>query len=132
MAPKKLQSLKLQGTLGKLPDWVAGLQNLVKLKLSRTRLTEVDGTIQVLGKLPNLAILRLWYECFEAEEPCCLTSGPEASFPSLTVLDLLAGGSGIRSLEFQEGAAPKLELLCPRDDVYFSGLSSLRSQESHD
>ena len=43
------------------------------------------------------------------------------------MLDLLAGGSGIRSLEFQEGAAPKLELLCPRDDVYFSGLSSLRS-----
>jgi len=127
LPPKKLQSLKLQGTLGKLPDWFAGLQNLVKLKLSRTRLTEVDGTIQVLGKLPNLAILRLRYKSFEAEEPCCFTSRPEALFPSLTVLELL-GGSGISSLEFQEGAAPKLELLCPRyDDVSFSGLSSLRS-----
>jgi Leucine-rich repeat (LRR) protein len=127
--PKNLQSLKLQGTLGKLPDWVAGLQNLVKLKLSGTRLTEVDGTIQVLGKLPNLAILHLQYESFLTIVPCCSTSCPEASFPSLTVLvvDLLVG-SGFSSLEFQEGAAPKLELLClGNDDVSFSGLSSLRS-----
>ncbi|RCV10010.1 hypothetical protein SETIT_2G077300v2 [Setaria italica] len=48
--PKNLQSLKLWGTLGKLPEWVAGLQNLVRLKLecTRTNLTEADGTVQVL------------------------------------------------------------------------------------
>ncbi|RLM87009.1 hypothetical protein C2845_PM04G05510 [Panicum miliaceum] len=126
LPPKNLQSLKLRGPLGKLPDSVAGLQNLVKLKLAFTRLTEADGTIQVLGKLPNLAILRLRYYSFKAEEPSCFTCCREALFPSLTVLDL-GYLNGISSVEFQEGAAPRLELLYSNDEVSFSGLSSLRS-----
>ncbi|RLN36082.1 hypothetical protein C2845_PM03G23580 [Panicum miliaceum] len=128
--PKKLESLKLLGPLGRLPDWVAGLQNLVKLKLVGTRLTEVDGTLQVLGELPNLAILRLLLMSFRAEEwlpiCCSFTCRREALlFPSLTVLDLLL--SGISSVEFQEGAAPRLELLRSFGRLSFAGLSSLRS-----
>jgi hypothetical protein len=83
-SPKKLQSLKLygRGTVGKLPEWLTGLQNLEKLKLKRTRLTEVDGT-----KLPNLVILRLLDESFEAREPHHFSCRGEA-FQSLTVLEL--------------------------------------------
>lgn len=123
--PKNLESLKLLGTLGQLPDWVGSLQNLVKLKLKFTMLTEIDGTIQVLGKLPNLAILRLPNWSFKSEEPCCFTCHREALFPSLTVLELQ--WPGISSVEFQEGAAPRLELLCSDGPISFSGLSCLRS-----
>ncbi|CAL5079087.1 unnamed protein product [Urochloa decumbens] len=123
--PKNLQSLKLVGTLGKLPEWIAGLQNLVKLKLRWTGLTDVDGTVQVLSKLPNLAILRLLPQSFQAEEPRCFTSSREA-FPSLTVLEL-GYYPGIGSVEFEEGTAPRLELLCSRYTTSFSGLSTLRS-----
>jgi Leucine-rich repeat (LRR) protein len=125
--PKSLQSLKLDGALGELPEWVAELHYLVKLKLEYTILTEVDGNIEVLGKLPNLAILRLLKQSFKADEgSCCFTCCREA-FPSLTVLEL-GYGSGIRSAEFEEGTAPNLELLCSNDErISFSGLSSLRS-----
>jgi Leucine-rich repeat (LRR) protein len=71
-----------RGTVGKLPEWLTGLQNLEKLKLKRTRLTEVDGT-----KLPNLVILRLLDESFEAREPHHFSCRGEA-FQSLTVLEL--------------------------------------------
>lgn len=104
-----------------------GFQNLVKLKLFRTWLAEVDGTMQVLGKLPNLAILRLLSKSFgaEEEEACCFISRREA-FRSLTVLDLGAR-CGIYRVEFEEGTAPKLELLLSRHRLSFSGLSSLLS-----
>ncbi|KAL6900701.1 hypothetical protein ACP4OV_005377 [Aristida adscensionis] len=133
--PKHLQSLKLHGKLVKLPEWVGGLQNLVKLSVQETELTEVDATIQVLGKLPNLAILRLLAGAFVGEE-LRLTFRREM-FPSLLVLQLFyiggyGGHGGHRSLEFEEGATPKLELV--RLVVLFessikniSGVASLRS-----
>ncbi|KAG2580898.1 hypothetical protein PVAP13_6KG003600 [Panicum virgatum] len=122
--PKNIQSLKLCGDLGVLPDWVAHLQNLVKLKLVGTILTDLDGTVQVLGKLPNLAILRLTYDSFKAEEPRCFTCRQEA-FPSLTVLELRYDDHGMTSVEFEGGAAPKLELIVFDGWLSFSGLPSL-------
>ncbi|KAF8776313.1 hypothetical protein HU200_003643 [Digitaria exilis] len=124
--PKNLQSLKLFGSLDKLPKWIAGLHNLVKLRLQFTELTEVQGTIEVLGKLPNLAELYLWYKSFKAEEPCCFATCRDALFPSLTVMSL-GYEPGIGSVEFEEGTAPKLELLCFGHSISFSGLSSLPS-----
>ncbi|KAM3336428.1 hypothetical protein ACQJBY_030437 [Aegilops geniculata] len=55
--PENLQSLKLIGNLVKLPEWIQGLKNLVKLKLERSRISEHDAAIQVLGNLPNLATI---------------------------------------------------------------------------
>jgi Leucine-rich repeat (LRR) protein len=124
--PENLQSLKLYGSLGKLPEWVTGLQNLVKLKLELTELTELDGSIQVLGKLPNLAILRLLYDSFEAEQPCHL-SCRRAAFPSLTALEIAGRYAGIESVLFEEGTAPKLELLLSTGVISFSGLACLPS-----
>jgi hypothetical protein len=123
--PENLQSLKLYGSLGKLPEWVTGLQNLVKLKLARTELTELDGSIQVVGKLPNLAVLRLLYYSFETKEPPHLSCRREA-FPSLTALETW-WRTGIDSVLFEEGTAPKLELLLARGGISFSGLSCLPS-----
>jgi hypothetical protein len=121
--PKNLQSLKLTGSLIKLPEWIEGLHNLVKLKLEKTKLSELDATIRVLGKLRNLVILRLLEDSFKGED-LGLTFHREA-FPSLMVLQLEE--VYFKSVEFEEGATPKLELLllgyyCPRS---VSGLSFL-------
>jgi Leucine-rich repeat (LRR) protein len=114
--PENLQSLKVYGALGKLPEWVASLQNLVKLKMGCTVLTDLDGTMQVLGKLPNLAILRLLDDSFDVE-PCCALIFHRGAFLSLTVLDLrypcgmrLRSSSYHASMVFEEGTSPKLEL----------------------
>ncbi|KAL6644448.1 hypothetical protein ACP70R_016056 [Stipagrostis hirtigluma subsp. patula] len=127
--PKNLQSLKLHGNLVKLPEWVEGLQNLVKLKLAGTMLTELDGTIGVLGKLPNLAILFLGGMAFEGEE-LRLTFSQKA-FPSLMVMEL-RDVCFLGSVEFEERAAPKLELLrfsgyLDTNAEFFSGVAFLTS-----
>jgi hypothetical protein len=126
--PRNLQSLKLCGNLVKLPEWIGGLNSLVKLKLKESKLSELDATIRVLGKLPNLAILRLKRNPFEGEE-LQLTFHREA-FPSLMVLQLHGVGN-LESVEFEQGAAARLELLlfsyAIRRATSISGLSSLRS-----
>lgn len=80
----------------------------MKLKLKESKLSELDATIRVLGKLPNLAILRLKRNPFEGEE-LQLTFHREA-FPSLMVLQLHGVGN-LESVEFEQGAAARLELL---------------------
>lgn len=122
--PKKLQSLKLYGNLVKLPEWINGLQNLVKLTLRSSRILELDATIEVLGKLANLASLRLWAKSFQGENICF--SFRQQTFLSLTVLELKSI-DGLKSVEFQEDAMLKLQLLdfCGSEEsntVSFSGL----------
>ncbi|KAE8796245.1 putative disease resistance protein RGA4 [Hordeum vulgare] len=106
--PENLQRLKLHGNLVKLPKWIKGLKNLVKLKLCRSRISEHDAAIHVLGNLPNLATLRLLRESFVGEEvrfSFCVDA-----FPSLKMLQLHRIGN-LKSVGFEDGAAPKLELL---------------------
>ncbi|XP_037416157.1 disease resistance protein Pik-2-like [Triticum dicoccoides] len=105
--PENLQSLKLIGNLVKLPEWIQDLKNLMKLKLEGSRISDQDAAIQVLGSLPNLAILRLLYS-FDGEE--VRFSFRREAFPSLKVLELNCIGN-LKSVGFEEGAAPKLELL---------------------
>jgi hypothetical protein len=130
--PSNLRSIKLRGRLGKLPEWIGALQNLVKFKLVGTELSEADDTLQVLGKLPNLAILRLLRDSFR-DEVCRLTFRQEATFPSLVVLELYCvcgWGPSLNSVEYEEGAMPKLELLrfyghYKSPSSFFSGLATL-------
>uniref|UniRef100_A0A0D9XAA6 Uncharacterized protein n=1 Tax=Leersia perrieri TaxID=77586 RepID=A0A0D9XAA6_9ORYZ len=56
--PGNLESLQLYGNLVTLPEWIKRLENLQKLSLRSTNL-EADATMEVLGGLPMLAILRL-------------------------------------------------------------------------
>ncbi|KAJ1269412.1 hypothetical protein BS78_07G209500 [Paspalum vaginatum] len=108
--PVDLQSLKLYGNLGELPSCVGRLQNLVKLTLRSTRILDGNArdTIAVLGKLPNLTILRLLLESFKGPEAHFSFSG--GAFPSLVVMEF-DRPLGVRSVVFEEGAMPKLELL---------------------
>nr|UBY07497.1 NBS-LRR disease resistance protein [Dasypyrum villosum] len=128
--PENLQSLKLIGNLVKLPEWIQGLKNLVKLKLERSRISEHDAAIQVLGSLPNLATLHLLIYSFIGEEVCF--NFCREAFPSLKVLQL-GWTKNLESVGFVEGAAPKLELLQYSDQwiiggvVLFSGLAYLPS-----
>nr|UBY07087.1 NBS-LRR disease resistance protein [Dasypyrum villosum] len=127
--PENLQSLKLIGNLVKLPEWIQDLKNLVKLKLEWSRISEHDEAIQVLGNLPNLATLRLLHGSFVGEE--VRLSFCWEAFPSLKVLQLHYI-SNLKSVGFEEGAAPKLELLqyidVSRPSVgLFSGLPYLLS-----
>ena len=135
LPPNNLRTLMLLDDLGKMPAWIMHLRNLAKLRLMCTHLTDSDGTMQLLGNLPDLAILRVDSYTFEVEG-LCLNFLPEA-FPSLVALQLCsahrrARGSEIKSVEFKEGTAPKLEVLrftYRRDvvinDGLFSGLASL-------
>ncbi|CAM0881632.1 unnamed protein product [Alopecurus aequalis] len=85
--PENLQKLKLYGYLVKLPEWIQGLKNLVKLKLRSSRISEHDALIQVLGNLPNLASLHLLHKLFKQgkEDRLNFRLG---MFPSLVVLEL--------------------------------------------
>ncbi|RCV32080.1 hypothetical protein SETIT_6G229300v2 [Setaria italica] len=129
-APKTLQSLKIYGNLVKLPGWVQGLPNLVKLVLRSSRILEHEPALQVLGKLPNLVSLRLWAKSFQVDD-LRFTFHPEA-FPSLIVLEL-NDIDGLKSVEFEEGAMLQLERLDFRGKLeetntgMFSGLPLLRS-----
>ena len=68
--PNNLRTLMLFRYLGKMPAWIMHLRNLVKVRLMCTHLTDSDGTMQLLGKLPGLAILTLDYYTFEVQGLC--------------------------------------------------------------
>jgi hypothetical protein len=115
--PESLQRLKLYGNLVKLPEWIQGLKNLVKLKLRSCEISDHGDAMQVLGDLPNLASLHLLWLSFQGEN-VDLCFHPE-TFQSLVVLEL-AYGSSVNSVKFEEWATPKLELL----SVYLLRMSS--------
>ncbi len=124
----KLQSLKIYGNLVTLPTWITQIQNLTKLKLRSTQL-KLDLSLEVLGKLPHLAILRLWMNSFQSKELCF--NFQQGTFLSLVVMELKDQG-GLKSLTFMQGAMPRLELLqidnCIHiDENGLSGVSSLPS-----
>uniref|UniRef100_A0A8I6X0Z3 Disease resistance R13L4/SHOC-2-like LRR domain-containing protein n=1 Tax=Hordeum vulgare subsp. vulgare TaxID=112509 RepID=A0A8I6X0Z3_HORVV len=102
--PGTLQSLKLYGNLVKLPEWVQGLKNLVKLKLRSTMLSEDHDAMQLLGKLPNLVSLHLLKKSNHGGQVFRLHEG---AFPSLVLLEI---GTYV-SVKFEQGAIPTLELL---------------------
>lgn len=106
--PKNFQSLDLLGSLVKLSEWTKELQNLVRLNLRSTKLSELDASIQVIGELPNLTVLCLWQKSFQVEELCL--NFQQVIFPSLKALEL-AFLDNLKSVEFGAGAMPKLEQL---------------------
>lgn len=130
--PVNLKSLKMDGNLVKLPKWISELPNLVKLSLRNSKLEEQENSIGILGRLQNLTILRLQQKSFQGEELSFMFHGRGGAFPSLKVLQLILVG-GLKSVKFQEGAMPKLELLQFRGlpwitgADFFSGLDSLPS-----
>uniref|UniRef100_A0ACD6AE83 Uncharacterized protein n=1 Tax=Avena sativa TaxID=4498 RepID=A0ACD6AE83_AVESA len=120
--PQKLQKLKLYGRLGRLPGWIQWLKNLVKLKLGGSCVD--NEAMQVLGKLPKLAILILLKNSFEGEDLRFIFY--TGTFPSLLVLQLQCLDVGGR-VEFEEVATPRLEVLRFGLPSRFYGLDRLCS-----
>uniref|UniRef100_A0A453MSD3 Disease resistance R13L4/SHOC-2-like LRR domain-containing protein n=1 Tax=Aegilops tauschii subsp. strangulata TaxID=200361 RepID=A0A453MSD3_AEGTS len=124
LPPSSLENLALHGKLVNVTEWIHRLQNLSKLVLKRSRL-EQDDAIQAIGVLPNIAVLRLQFNSFMGAQ----LHFQGSSFPSLLVLwfDRL---DKLRSVLFEEGTMPKLELLqigvCTELKV-ISGLPALKS-----
>ncbi|RHN67296.1 putative P-loop containing nucleoside triphosphate hydrolase, leucine-rich repeat domain, L [Medicago truncatula] len=63
--PPMLRHLTLDGKLEMLPLWIPKLQNLVKLKLKYSQLT--DDKMKLLKSMPNLLTLSLSNNAYEAE-----------------------------------------------------------------
>ena len=123
--PIRLESLTLDGRLGKATEWIGKLQNLSKLVLEHSNLKQDDDAIQVLGFLPNLAVLRLKTCSFEGTKLHFQSS----SFLNLVVLELYVL-ENLQLVQFKEGTMPRLELLnvggCQELNA-FSGLAALKS-----
>ncbi|XP_047043831.1 disease resistance protein Pik-2-like [Lolium rigidum] len=103
--PSWLESLKLYGKLVRVTDWIHQLQDLCKLVLDESNL-EQDDSIEALGVLPNLAVLRLKTDSFVGKQ----LHFKNSAFPSLVVLELYRL-TNLESVLFEEDAMPRLELL---------------------
>ncbi|CAD6255508.1 unnamed protein product [Miscanthus lutarioriparius] len=111
LPPIHLESLKLEGKLVRVIEWINKLQNLLKLQLEDTNIDSAVP-IQAIGQLPNLKVLDLRFGAVTTIETL-LFQGP--SFPSLMVLELKYGWYEVVS--FKEHGMPKLELI--RSDSYY-------------
>ncbi|KAF7087281.1 hypothetical protein CFC21_090480 [Triticum aestivum] len=125
-ALENLQSLKLSGSLEKLPEWIKGLQNLVKLKLELSRLSGNLEAMQVPGNLPNLSILGLSDHWLKID----VLQFQTGLFRRLTVLDLFYTSMEIKLVKFEKESVPNLELLTlsiGNTAIAFSGLELLQN-----
>nr|XP_027120292.1 probable disease resistance protein RF45 [Coffea arabica] len=76
-----LQCLRLEGPLGKLPEYESNFfGNLLELQLRESRLEE--DPMATLEKLPNLKTLKFWNHSFNGKEMTCHSGG----FPQLRFL----------------------------------------------
>nr|GMC87153.1 disease resistance protein RPM1-like [Ipomoea batatas] len=104
--PLCLRTLRLNGRLERIPQWLSSLVSLTKLELRYSRVLE--DPLLLLQDLPMLAHLKL-VESYEGEG-LCFKAG---KFPKLKFLDI----SWLRALKWimvEEGAMPHLEELCLR------------------
>ncbi|KAK1686413.1 hypothetical protein QYE76_047261 [Lolium multiflorum] len=101
--PPHMRTLKLDGFLGEMPDWVGGLMHLVKIYLQGSKLNE-GKTMQVLGTLPKLMLLCFYKFAYDGKK-LVFTAG---AFPSLRKLDIFYLGR-LREMRFEEGTLPQIE-----------------------
>jgi hypothetical protein len=123
-----LQSLKLHGPVGKLPDLkISQLGKLTKLDLEMTILTETD--IKLINNLPKLCTLRI--KLFQDSQLnfCIIDIGGGLelrTFQKVKVLEI-ASSSNVH-VTFGAETMPKLELLkahCGKvSSLTFSGLNN--------
>jgi disease resistance protein RPM1 len=100
--PALLRSLKLNGSLADMPNWFGNLKQLVKMHLSRSRLKE-DKTMEILGALPNLMLLRLYRNAYVGEKLVFR----RGAFPNLKEVDIYFLKQ-VREIIFEEGTSPHL------------------------
>lgn len=99
-----LRKLKLEGKLSKFPKWVLQLQNLVKLTLRYSQLT--DDPLKWLQSMSYLLFLRIGYDAYEGES----LRFQDGGFPKLKEL-CLGSLSNLNSIIIDKGAFCSLEKL---------------------
>ncbi|KAK2387046.1 disease resistance protein RPM1 [Trifolium repens] len=102
--PPMLRHLNLIGKLEKLPEWIPKLQNLVKLKLSYSRLNH--DIMEPLKSMPNLLTLSLTDDAFQVER-LHFQDGWFKNLKQLILEDL----DDLNCILIDEGALPSLETL---------------------
>ncbi|KAL5544095.1 hypothetical protein UlMin_007879 [Ulmus minor] len=104
--PPSLRKLRLEGILGKIPNWLGSLERLTKIRLGFSHLSENPAL--VLQLLPNLKHLILWqaYDGKQMGKEFCKAGG----FPKLEILTI---SSWVLEewTEIEEGALPSLMYL---------------------
>lgn len=100
-----MKSLKLNGFLGEMPDWIGSLMHLVKIYLKGSKLMGGKSkTMELLGTLPNLKLLVFRKNAYVGGK---LVFG-EGAFQNLRKLDF-RGCSEVKEVIFEEGTSPHME-----------------------
>ncbi|XP_077242743.1 putative disease resistance RPP8-like protein 4 [Tasmannia lanceolata] len=104
--PPLLRKLRLEGKLERMPNWFISMENLTKLRLGFSHLSENPGS--VLQLLSNLKILCLWHahDAKQIGREFCSAGG----FPNLEDLSI-ASHVLEEWTEVEEGAMPRLKRL---------------------
>ncbi|GMN69448.1 hypothetical protein TIFTF001_038498 [Ficus carica] len=125
-SPKFLQRLWLKGHLGKLPEWIIELQNLIRINIAWSKLE--DDPVKALQNLPNLLELVISGDAYYGEK----MHFEQGAFPKLKVLHL-RDLSKLNSMVIEEGALCNLESFeigpCPQLKEVPSGFQHLRNLE---
>nr|ABE02736.1 NBS-LRR type R protein Nbs9-75 [Oryza sativa Japonica Group] len=101
--PPLLRTLKLNGSLEELPNWIERLTHLRKFYLLRTKLKE-GKTMLILGALPNLMLLHFCHNAYLGEKLVFKTG----AFPNLRTL-VTFNLDQQRDIRFEDGSSPQLE-----------------------
>uniref|UniRef100_A0A0E0L7Q9 Uncharacterized protein n=1 Tax=Oryza punctata TaxID=4537 RepID=A0A0E0L7Q9_ORYPU len=102
--PRFLKDLTLNGRIKEI-DWLRELTHLVKIHLFGSGLKE-GKTIEILGELPNLMVLRLWGNAYVGVQ---LLFRAEA-FPKLRKLEIWSL-EDLREMRFEERTSPQMETI---------------------
>ncbi|CAL5392905.1 unnamed protein product [Camellia sinensis] len=125
--PPLLRTLRLEGSLRKVPHWIPSLHSLVRVILRWSKLRDVDP-LESLQGLPNLVELRL-FQTYEGAELCFKAGG----FQRLVRL-YLRRFKGLRWVKVEAGSMPYLEQLfirqCGLVEELPSGIEHLTSLKS--
>jgi len=113
--PPHLRSLRLYGYIGEMTDWFRNLTHLVKLFLWDSQLKE-DKTMEILGELPKLMLLRIRFCAYLGEK---LMFGTGA-FLNLRTLEIWYRNDNLKEIRFEEGTSPQLE----RIEIEYCNLKS--------
>ncbi|XBI34408.1 hypothetical protein VPH35_120219 [Triticum aestivum] len=101
--PPHMKSLKLNGFLGEMPDWIGSLMHLVSIHLEASKL-KGGKTMELLGTLPNLMLLGFHRYAFAGEKLVFA----EGAFQNLRKLDF-DRSMELKEVRFEEGTSPRIE-----------------------